>query len=154
KNLPIITKEEGKDYQKVSITQNGITTVVYFNLLADGRLKHRNSLINIEGWETDSYLTVLKFKEGADQSNIQNIEELFIGHGSYLRRDGQVLIHSLSKYTALVEDFQSNQNVIFQGQPIATFSLFSPKSKSSLTVNANAKNGSYDASNKLVKIKL
>ncbi|MBP0903860.1 heparinase II/III family protein [Mariniflexile gromovii] len=154
KSLPIITKEEGKDYQKVSITQNGITTVVYFNLLADGRLKHRNSLINIEGWDTDAYLTVLKFKEGADQSNIQNIEELFIGHGSYLRRDGQVLIHSLSKYTALVEDFQTNQNVIFQGQPIATFSLFSPKSKSSLTVNASDKNGSYDASNKLIKIRL
>lgn len=154
KNLPVITKDEGKDYLKVSITQNGATTVVYFNLLADGRLKHRNSLINIEGWETDAYLTVLKFKEGSDQTKIENVEELFIGHGSYLRRDGQVLIHSLSKYTALVEDFKTNPKVIFQGQPMVTFSLFSSKSNSSLTVNESSKNGSYNASNKLVKVKL
>lgn len=154
KNLPIMTKEEGKDYLKVSITQNGETTVVYFNLLADGRLKHRNSLINIEGWETDAYLTVLKFKEGTDQTNIQNIEELFIGHGSYLRRDSQVLMHSLSKYTALVEDFKSNPKVIFQGQSTTRLSLFSLKSKSSIQVNDNIEKGIYDTKNKTLKVRL
>ncbi|MDO7171593.1 heparinase II/III family protein [Mariniflexile sp. AS56] len=154
KKLPVITKDEGKGFLKVSITQNGTTTVVYFNLLADGRLKHRNSLINIEGWETDAYLTVLKFKEGEDQTKIENLEELFIGHGSYLRRDGQVLVHALSKYTALVEDFKSKPSVIFQGQPHATFSLFSSKYKSALDVNTVSVKGSYDAENKLTKIRL
>ena len=134
KNLPVITKDEGKDYLKISITQKGFTSVVYFNLLADGRLKHRNSLINIEGWETDAYLTVLKFKEGADTTNYNNIEELFIGHGSYLRRDGQVLMHSLSKYTALVEDFKTKQKISFQGQPKAKLKMYSSKNRSLYSV--------------------
>lgn len=152
--LPVITKDEGKDYLKVSITQKGETTVVYFNLLADGRLKHRNSLINIEGWETDAYLTVLKFKEGADKTKIQNVKELFIGHGSYLRRNGQVLIHSLSKYTALVEDFGNTPNLIFQGQPNATINLYSPISLKSIKTNNVNKNADYDVSKKLVQIKI
>lgn len=152
--LPIITKEEGKDYLKIAITQKGETTVVYFNLLADGRLKHRNSLINIEGWKTDAYLTVLKFDEDADKTKINNIKELFIGHGSYLRRNNQTLIHSLSKYTALIEDFNSDANVIFQGQNHTQFSLYNAKSESSLKVNSFSRNGTYDSKNKLIKIGL
>ena len=151
-NLPIITRDETKDYLKVSITQKGETTEVYFNLLADGRLKHRNSLVNLEGWETDAYITVLKFDEGVDKTDINNINELFIGHGSYLRRDGQVLMHALSKYTALVEDFGDNPKVKFQGQPNATLNLYSPKNINSLKLNAIDKNGSYNVSEKLIRL--
>lgn len=154
KNLPIITKDEGKDYLKISITQKGITTVVYFNLLADGRLKHRNSLNNMEGWETDAYLTALKFKEGVDQTNIQNVEELFIGHGSYLRRDGNVLMHALSKYTALVENFGKEPHLIFQGQPNATIHLYSPKPLNNLTINKIVKKGDYNISKKRIQVKM
>ncbi|WP_372743963.1 heparinase II/III family protein [Lutibacter sp.] len=153
-NLPVITKDEGKNYLKVSITQKGETTVVYFNLLADGRLKHRNSLINIEGWETDAYLTVLKFDEGADKTDFDNVKELFISHGSYLRRNNQTLVHALSKYTALVEGFNSNPNVIFQGQDFAKFSLYSKANKSSLMINNTIKDGQYNSKNKLVKVGL
>lgn len=150
--LPIITREQGKDYLKVSITQKGETTEVYFNLLADGRLKHRNSLINIDGWQTDAYITVLKFDEGLDKTNINNINEVFITHGSYLRRNGQVLIHALSKYTALVENFGENPNINFQGQPNATVNLYSPKNINNLKLNGAAKKGTYNASKKIIKV--
>jgi hypothetical protein len=150
--LPVITRDETKDYLKVSITQKGETTEVYFNLLADGRLKHRNSLINIEGWETDAYITVLKFYAGVDKTDINNINELFIGHGSYLRRNGQVLMHALSKYTALVEDFGEQPNVTFQGQPNATVNLYTPKSMSILKLNNIDKKGDYNASKNTIKL--
>ena len=149
--LPLIERFEGKDFLGVSITQKGKTTEVYFNLLADGRLKHRNSVINMNGWETDAYLTALEFEEGKDLSQVNNINKLFMGHGSYMRHEGQVIIHSLSKYTALVEDIQNKPNVIFQGQPTATLRLYSPKSKSAIEVNGEMMKGECDASEKYIK---
>ncbi|MEI6865615.1 heparinase II/III family protein [Flavicella sp.] len=152
-NLPIVKRFEGKDFLGVSITQNGETTQVYFNLLADGRLKHRNSIINMNGWETDAYLTVLKFKEGEDTSKYSNIQEFFVGHGSYLRRDGQTLIHALSKYTALVENIKSTPKIIFQGQRTTILSLYSEKNKSSVSVNKRKIKATYKSSDKLLKLK-
>jgi len=43
-NLPKIEKIEGKDMIGVKITQNGIVTNVYLNILADGRMMGRNSI--------------------------------------------------------------------------------------------------------------
>lgn len=153
-NLPIIERFDGKNFLGVSITQNGETTQVYFNLLADGRLKHRNSAITMNGWETDAYLTVLKFKEHADTSKHENIEELFIAHGSYLRRDGQVLMHSLSKYTALVENFNINPSVVFQGQDNTIINLHTSKESTSIKLNKRIKKGDYNASKKLIQLKI
>ncbi|WP_405607886.1 heparinase II/III family protein [Polaribacter sp. Asnod1-A03] len=152
-DLPIIKKFAGKNFLGVSITQNGETTEVYFNLLADGRLKHRNSVINMNGWETDAYLTVLKFKEGADKTNIRNIKELFVGHGSYMRRNGKVLMHALSKYTALIEDFNTNPNVVFEGQKHVNMKIYSPNKKT-IKINNQTKKGIYDSRHQLLNIRL
>ncbi len=153
-NLPVIEKFDGKDFLGVSITQNGETTQLYFNLLADGRLKHRNSVINMNGWETDAYLTAVRFKENTDTSNYTNIEELFIAHGSYLRRENQTLLHSLSKFTALVEQFDEKPNLVFQGQANAKVHLYSSKNQSSVQVNNEVRKGVYDASSKLFNFRL
>ncbi|MDN3670473.1 heparinase II/III family protein [Echinicola jeungdonensis] len=115
KDIPIVERFEGKDFLGLRIIQNGKITEVYFNLLADGRLKHRNSVNDMNGWKTDAYLTALTFEEGADRSKLENIQNLFIGHGSYLRRDGQVLMHSLSKFFAGV-DFGKVTSLSFDGQ--------------------------------------
>jgi len=115
KELPVVERFEGKDFLGVRITQNGKTTEVYFNLLADGRLKHRNSVINMDGWETDAYLTALTFEEGDDRTKAGNLKKVFIGHGSYLRRDGEVIMHALSKYYSLV-NFENPANIRFDGQ--------------------------------------
>lgn len=153
-NLPIIERFDGKNFLGVSITQNGETTQVYFNLLADGRLKHRNSAITMNGWETDAYITVLKFKENVDTSKHENIKEIFIGHGSYLRRDEQVLMHALSKYTALVEDFATYPSVVFQGQDNANFSLHVSKESPSIKMNKVNKKGAYNVSKKIIQLKI
>ncbi|WP_341224502.1 heparinase II/III family protein [uncultured Arcticibacterium sp.] len=152
--LPVITRDYGKNYLKVSITQKGETTVVYFNLLADGRLKHRNSQINIEGWETDAYLTVLKFDENADKTDIDNINEVFIGHGSYLRRDSQTLLHSLSKHYTLVENFGTKPSITFDGQANATLTLYNTEKSKSVSFNENTKAVNYDANKKVIQLQI
>lgn len=153
-DLPAIEKFEGKDFIGVSISQEGTTTDVYFNLLADGRLKHRNSAIDMNGWKTDSYLTALKYDEGVDKTKVENVKEVFLGHGSYLRRDGQVLIHSLSKYTALVEDFQTKPKVIFQGQENAVLRVHSKSHSDNLLLNHHTVNGEYNEADKLIKVQI
>lgn len=153
-NLPEVERFEGKDYLGVRITQNGETTEVYFNLLADGRIKHRNSIINMNGWETDAYLTALTFKEGTDLTKADNIRDLFITHGSYLRRDGQVLIHALSKYTAEIENFGQSPEIIFEGQQGVYLGLYNMSSTKSIMVNNEKLQGDYDPKLKLTKIKL
>ncbi len=154
-NFPLIERFEGTDFLGVSITQNGKTTQVYLNLLADGRIKHRNSVVNMNGWETDAYLTALTFKEGTDLTKTENIDELFIGHGSYLRREGQTLMHSYSKYTALVEDFNSeNLKVEFQGQPSTTLSLYSKNSETSVSIDQNVKAKSFDENLNIIQLKI
>ncbi|WP_289039963.1 heparinase II/III family protein [uncultured Zobellia sp.] len=154
-NLPVIERFEGTDFLGVSISQNGKTTEVYLNLLADGRLKHRNSVIDMNGWQTDAYLTVLTFKEGADKSNIENIEELFIGHGSYLRRNGKTLMHSHSKYTALVEDFNSeNLKVEFQGQANTTLSIHTINASTTVDIDQNVEVQSFDRNLDITQLKI
>ena len=150
-DLPLIERFDGKNFLGVRITQNGETTEVYFNLLADGRLKHRNSLNNMNGWETDAYLTAITFNEGYDKSNVENIKDLFVTHGSYVRKAGQVLVHALSKYTAFVEDFNGQANVIFQGQPLTGFSLYSSGKKSTISINNKTYKGNYSTQTKLLK---
>ena len=153
-NLPVIERFEGKDYLGVRVTQNGETNEVYFNLLADGRIKHRNSIINMNGWETDAYLTAMTFKEGADLNNADNIHDLFIVHGSYLRCDGQVLIHALSKYTAEIENFGQSPKMIFEGQKGVCLGVYNKSYAKSILVNDSKVDGDYDSKLKLTKIEI
>jgi hypothetical protein len=96
-NLPKIERIQSLNMDGVRIHQNGAVTDVYLNLLADGRIRHRNANATIEGWETDAYLMALTFPEGADTTNFDAASRLFIADGSYLRRDRKVCFDSLSK---------------------------------------------------------
>jgi hypothetical protein len=107
----------------------------------------------MNGWETDAYLSVLKFKEGADKTNIHNIKELFVGHGSYMRRNGKVLMHALSKYTALIEGFNTNPNVVFEGQKHVNMKIYS-QNKKTIKINNQTKKGIYDSRHQLLNIRL
>ncbi len=151
-NLPVIERFDGKNFLGVRITQKGKTTEVYFNLLADGRLKHRNSTIEMNGWQTDAYITALTFNEGADRTKVENIQDLFIAHGSYIRKDGQVLAHALSKYTAFIKDFNGKKHVTFQGQPKAVFRIFSPQKQRAVKVNDSTLEVEYDKELKTIKL--
>lgn len=122
--LPVIERLRGNDYLGVRITQKGKVTDVYLNLLADGRIKHRNSVVEMNGWQTDAYLMAVTYAKDANPEQLNNVNELFVAHGSYVRRNDKTLIHCLSKFTALVEDFNGKQQVQFQGQPKADFSIY------------------------------
>ena len=86
--LPQLERLRGPDWIGVRVRQGGRTTDVFLNLLADGRIMHRNSNTTIEGWETDALLTVI------DQAATPRF---LLAHGSYLRRAGKSLVESLQK---------------------------------------------------------
>ncbi|PJJ08400.1 uncharacterized protein DUF4962 [Flavobacterium sp. 1] len=148
--LPVIERFEGKDFLGIRITQNGETTEIYLNLLADGRIKHRNSLNIMNGWDTDAYLMALTFPEGTDSSNPKNIKRLFMSDGSYLRKEGKPLIHALSKFFTIVDFDAKSPTLQFQGQDGATVSLAS-ENTNAVIVNGKATDVDYNSETKLSK---
>lgn len=149
--LPKIERFDEKDFQGGRITQNGKTTEIYLNLLADGRIKHRNSLNVMNGWETDAYLMALTFPEGADRSKPENMKQLFITDGSYLRRDGKTLIHALSKFFTVIDYDGNNRNIQFQGQPIVKLRLEADRN-TSVIVNGQKQKAEYQPETKMVEL--
>jgi len=152
-NLPKLEKLEGKDFIGVRIIQDGKITDVYFNLLADGRLMHRNSINTINGWETDAYIMSVTYpeKDGSPQTN--NINNYFIGNGSFLRRNGQTTFHSLSK-VFLYAGLTSNQpDIIVQGQPLIHAKLRLIKKPQQLMLNGRKKAPVYGKGMLIMDIK-
>ena len=116
-NLPKIERLETLNMNGVRIHRNGVVTEVYLNLLADGSIRHRDANATIAGWETDAYLLALTFPEGADRSNIDAASRIFMADGSYLRRDGKVIVDSLSKVFLVESRDANNVDLLLQGQP-------------------------------------
>lgn len=134
-NLPVIEKIEGTNMIGVKITQNGKVTMVYLNLLADGRLMHRNANNVIEGWETDAYLTAITFPENADVSNPDNATSIFVSNGSYLRKEGKTLLHALSTVFLHANYENKSLNVHLDGQPLMHVTLRSIQKPNEVWVN-------------------
>jgi hypothetical protein len=122
----------------VKITQNGKVTMVYLNLLADGRLMHRNANNTIEGWETDAYLTAVTYPENADISNPDNATSIFVGNGSYLKKNGNVFSSSLSKVFMNATYEKDKIEVQLDGQPLMHVSLRSAQKPQFVLVNGKA----------------
>lgn len=151
-NLPIIEKFEGTNYIGVRITQNGQVTEVYINLLADGRLMHRNANALINGWETDAYISAVTFPERADRQDPAQLSSVFISNGSYLRRNGKPLLSSLSKVFLYAAKSGNQLDVQLQGQPLIEASLGFDK-VNKLTVNHKTVSPQYD-SDKLLRVEV
>ena len=152
--LPKIERFDGKDFLGVRITQNGQVSEIYLNLLADGRIKHRNSLNVMNGWDTDAYLMALTFPENTDCSNPKNLKQLFISDGSYLRRDGKPLIHALSKFFTVVDLEENNLNLKFQGQPVVKLQIAADRNPASVILNGEKQKAGYDEKNEMIEINL
>lgn len=152
--LPKIERFDGKDFQGVRITQNGKTTEIYLNLLADGRIKHRNSINTMNGWETDAYLTALTFSEGVDPTKPENLKQLFIGSGSYLRRNGKPVIQALSKFFTVVDFDGNNRKIQFQGQPVVKLQLAAERNSFSVMLNGEKQKTEYNPESKLIEMNL
>ena len=150
KELPKVERFEGDNYLGVRITQDGKVTEIYFNLLADGRIKHRNSINTMNGWETDAYILAMTFDEGDDVAQTKNIKQLLMAHGSYLRKDETVVVHSLSKFFATI-DFET-MAVDFEGQDIAKLLVHCNKKTSSVLFNGKKTATTYQSDIKCAEI--
>ena len=80
------------------------TTEVYLNLLSDGRRRHKNANLTVDGWETDANILAVISKAGEPVRQ-------FIAHGSYLRHDGKVYFDSFSKEFVVIE---GNQRTVYR----------------------------------------
>ena len=153
-DLPQLERLEGTNFIGVRVRQGGTTTDVYLNLLADGRVKHRNSNISIHGWQTDAYLVAFTSPDGRDMTDPNALSRCFVAHGSYLRRDGAVLLDSLSKVFLTVEPKGNDLSVLLDGQPVMNVTLRSARRPSKVLVNGRAVNGKYDEIGKALKISI
>lgn len=130
KDLPEIERREGKDWIGMRVKYRGKVTDIYINQLADGRLMHLNSWINADGWDTDAYMLAVSYPEGGDAANPQ---EVFIGHGSSLKRGKDVCFSSLSKLNVIARKDGGKLDLNVAGQPRVNMKY--KDSPSTLTVN-------------------
>ena len=115
---PKIERFRSLDVNGLRITQNGTVTAVILNLLADGSIRHRNANLVHDGWETDAYLTAITWPEGANTSDPDTASRVFVADGSYLRRDGKLVLDSLSKVFLSATRKDATLDVQLQGQPV------------------------------------
>ena len=132
KELPQIVRREGKDWIGLRVTDKGKVTDIYINQLADGRLMHLNSWIEADGWSTDAYMLAVSYPEGTDPAKSK---EMFIGHGSALRRGGDTYFSSLAKLNVIAKENGGKLNIQATGQPRMNFSY--KAAPSSLSVNGH-----------------
>ncbi len=153
-NLPKLERLQTLDMDGVRIRQNGAVTDVYLNLLADGRIRHRNANANIEGWETDAYLMALTFPEGADTTAFDSATRLFIADGSYLRRNGKVYLDSLSKVFMTESNDGKKVTLQLQGQPYIDAAIYSKQKPASVELNGTSADPPYDPSTRTVSARV
>lgn len=151
-SLPQLERLQGTNYIGVRVRQGGTTTDVNLNLLADGRIMHRNANLKVNGWETDAYLTAITFPDGRDMTDPDAASRYFIAQGSYLRREDKVVLDSLSKVFLMAERSASGLNVLLQGQPVINAYLRSARPPETLAVNSVRREALYDETTKMVKI--
>jgi hypothetical protein len=92
-----VKRLKANDAIGVRLIERGTVTDVYLNLRADGRKMHRNSCNVIADWDTDAYMFAVTRPKGADKNDPDSVIRYFVACGSYLRRDGKVMLDSLSK---------------------------------------------------------
>jgi hypothetical protein len=101
----------------VRLSQGNMLTDVYLNLRADGRKMHRNSCNVIDGWDTDAYIFAVTRPKDADENDPDSVVRYFVACGSYLRKNGKVVLDSLSKVDAVFVPGRQTQ-VQLEGQPV------------------------------------
>jgi len=136
----------GDEWLGARLRQGGRQTDVYLNLRADGRRMHRNSNHAIEGWETDAALLALTHAGGA-------LERYFLAGGSYLRRDGRVLLDSLSKALVAFTAGPERVEVRVEGQPRIHLSVGAPARPETVKVNGRPAAFAWDAEGSLVRLR-
>ena len=145
-NPPKIERLQTIDMKGLRVTQHGKVTEIWLNLLADGRIKHRNSTLVYNGWETDAYMTVQTWPVGADRNDPDTTENLMVINGSYLRRDGKLVLDSLSKLYLCATQRDDTLDVQLQGQPVINALVRSAEKPGKVVLNDKLIDPSYNQS--------
>ena len=146
KEMPVFETREGKDWIGVRVTYKGKVTDLYINQLADGRLMHLNSWIDADGWSTDAYMLAVTYPEGGSPANPT---EVFINHGSSLRRGGDVWFSSLAKLNVIAQPHGDTLDLQVNGQPRVNMRYRSPLGK----LRLNGKDFKPTRADGMIKIK-
>ena len=135
----------------VRLTDTERITEIYMNLRADGRKMHRNSCNVIAGWETDAYLFAVTRPKRRPRNNPDAAERYFIACGSYLRKDGKVVLDSLSKVYAVLSPGKKT-NVHLEGQPIMNVRLRTMTKPDKVMLNGKNIEVLYDESTDCIRV--
>ncbi|MHC4352328.1 MAG: heparinase II/III domain-containing protein [Planctomycetota bacterium] len=152
KSLPRLERLTGREAIGVRIHGDKTITDVYLNLRADGRKMHRNSCNTIDGWETDAYLFAATWSIDADRSDSDAAQRYLIACGSYLRKNGKVVLDSLSKVYTVFTPGESEMKVALQGQPVIRAALRTAIEPRRTRLNGQATDATYDKSTKTVTL--
>ncbi len=132
---PHIERLEGKNYIGIRMRHNGKVTDLYINQLADGRLMHMNSWIEVDGWSTDAYMFAVQYNEGDEAADADRI---FVCYGSALRRGGKSYFSSLAKLFVISQTDGDTQRVTIDGQSRINARIGYDRRPSHLTINGEA----------------
>ncbi len=138
-----IERLKDNDAVGVRLSEADSVTDVYLNLRADGRKMHRNSCNVISGWETDAYLLAVTRPKDADKNDPDSATRYFVACGSYLRRNGKVVLDSLSKVDAVFVPGRQVQ-VWLEGQPVTNVFLRAPAKPDAVVLNGKNAPVRYD----------
>ncbi len=152
--MPRIESRTADNAIGVRIRDDKTITDVWLNLMADGRRMHRNSNNVIEGWDTDAYLLALTRPADADESDPDSVTRCFVACGSYLRKNGKVTLHSLSKVDAVFTCRDADMKIALHGQPITRAAIRSTAKPHSVNLNGQQADPAYDAENKTVTVRV
>jgi oligo-alginate lyase len=153
-HLPQLERLSANNMIGVRVRQSGSVTDVYLNLLADGRIRHRNANNSFGGWQTDAYLTAITCADGANVSDADTVSRIFVADGSYLRRDQKVVLDSLSKVFLVASRSGDALEVELQGQPVINAAWRSTRKPTSVRLNGREAEPTYDAAAQSVMLSL
>lgn len=144
-DLPEIERLKGIEHIGLRVRQNGTVTDIYMNLEADGRVRHRNANLEMpNGWETDAYLLAMTYPEGANPNDPDAITRTLVIDGSYLRREGKLVLDSLSKVYLCATKKEGVLDVQLQGQPVINAMLRATKEPAKVTLNGEPVEPAYN----------
>jgi hypothetical protein len=151
--MPQIESRTADNAIGVRIRADKTITDVWLNLMADGRRMHRNSNNVIEGWDTDAYLLALTRPADVAESDPDSITRCFVACGSYLRKNGKVTLHSLSKVDAVFTCRDPDLKIALHGQPLIRAAIRATAKPATLSLNGRQIDPAYDAQSRTVTVR-
>jgi oligo-alginate lyase len=148
-----LTLLEGDEMLGVRVLGAEQVTEIFLNLRADGRRMHRNSNKVIHGWDTDAYLFGSTRPVDAPDT-LDSITRSFVVCGSYLRKNGNLMLDSLSKVFSIASNSNGRLEAVLQGQPIVRCAMRTKSRPAQTLLNGEPVSTLWDPTNQTVELRL